>query len=39
MEIEFENPKLMQSEKADQLAISSGTLQRFTNDINMLSPY
>ena len=39
MRIKFENPKLMQSEKADQLRYSSSTLQRKRNVIIMLSPY
>ena len=39
MQIKFENPKLKQSKIADQLGYSSGTLQRYRNDINMLSPY
>ena len=39
MQIKFENPKLKQSEKADQLGYSSSTLQIYRNDINLLSPY
>ena len=39
MQIRFQNPKLRQSEIADQLGYSSSTLQRYKNDINMLSPY
>ena len=39
MQIKFENPKLKQSEIADQLGCSSSTLQRYRNDLNMLSPY
>ena len=38
-QIKFESPKLKQSEIADQLSYSSSTLQRYRNDINMLSPY
>ena len=37
MQIKFESPKLKQSEMADQLGYSSGTLQRYRNDINMHS--
>ena len=37
--IKFENPKMKQSEIANQLGYSTSTLQRYTNDINMLSPY
>ena len=32
-------PKLKQSEIANQLGYSSSTLQRYRNDIKMLSPY
>ena len=39
MRVEYENPKLKQSEIANQLGLSSATLQRYRNDINMLSPY
>ena len=39
MKIKFDNPKMKQSEKADQLDYSSITLQRYRNDINLLSPY
>ena len=39
MRIRYENPKLKQSEIANQLGYSSSTLQRYRNDINMLSPY
>ena len=35
----FENPKMRQSEIANQLGYSTTTLQRYRNDINMLSPY
>ena len=37
--IKYENLKLKQSEIANQLSYSSSTLQRYRNDINMLSPY
>ena len=39
MHIKYQNPKMKQSEIADQLKMSSSTLQRFKNDINMQSPY
>ena len=39
MKVKYENPKLKQSQKADQLGLSTSTLQRYRNDINMLSPY
>ena len=39
MSVKYENPKLKQSEIANQLGLSSSTLQRYRNDINMLSPY
>ena len=35
----YQNPKMKQSEIANQLNLSSSTLQRYRNDINMLSPY
>ena len=38
-QIKFESPKLKQSGKTDQLSYTNSTLQRFRNDINMLSPY
>ena len=39
MRVKYEIPKMKQSEIADQLSLSSSTLQRYRNDINMLSPY
>ena len=39
MRVKFENPKMKQSQIAIQLGLSSSTLQRYRNDINMLSPY
>ena len=39
MEVKYENPRLRLSEIANQIGISSSTLQRYRNDINMLSPY
>ena len=39
MPVKYENPKLKQSEIENQLGLSSSTLQRYKNDINMLSPY
>ena len=39
MHIKYQNPKMKQSEIANQLDISASTLQRYRNDINMLSPY
>ena len=38
MHIKYQNPKMRQSELANNLNISSSTLQRYRNDINMLSP-
>ena len=37
--VKYENPKLKQPEIANQLGLSSSTLQRYRNDLNMLSPY
>ena len=39
MHIKYQNPKMKQSEIANQLNMSSSTLQRYRNDINLLSPY
>ena len=39
MNIKYQNPKMTQSEKSSQLNMSSSTIKRFRNDINMLSPY
>ena len=39
MRVKYENPKLNQIEIANQLSYSISTLQRYRNDINMLSPY
>ena len=38
MQVKYENPKMKQSEIANQLGYSTSTLQRYRNDINMLSP-
>ena len=39
MKVKYENPRLKQSEIANQLGMSSSAVQRYRNDINMLSPY
>ena len=39
MYIKYQNPKMKQSEIANHLNMSSSTLQRYKNDIDMLSPY
>ena len=39
MNIKYHNPKMSQSEISSQLNMSSSTIQRYRNDINMLSPY
>ena len=39
MRLKYENPKMRQSEIANQLGLSSSTIQRYRNDINILSPY
>ena len=39
MRVKYENPKMKQSETANNLRVSSSTSQRYRNDINMLSPY
>ena len=39
MRVKYENPKLKQSEIANQLGYSTSTLQKYRNELNMLSPY
>ena len=39
LRMKYENPKLKQSQLANQLGYSTSTLQRYRNDINMPSPY
>ena len=39
MNIKYQNPKMTQSEISSQLNMSSSTIKRCRNDINMLSPY
>ena len=39
LRIKYENPKLKQSEIANQLGYSTSSLQRYRNDIDMFSPY
>ena len=39
MRLKYEYPKIKQSEIANQLNLSSSTIQAYRNDINMLSPY
>ena len=39
LSMKYENPKMKQSEIANQLSYSTSTLQRYRNDMNILSPY
>ena len=39
MNIKYQNPKMTQSEISSQLNMSPSTIQRYRNDINMISPY
>ena len=39
LRMKYENPKMKQIEIATSLGYSTSTLQRYRNDINMLSPY
>ena len=39
MRAKKENPKMKQSEIANQTVLSSSTVERYRNEINMLSPY
>ena len=39
MKLKYENPRMKQSQIANQIGLSTSTLQRYESDINMLSPY
>ena len=39
MNINYQNPKMTQSQISSQLNMSLSTIQRYRNDINMISPY
>ena len=39
MRLKYENPKMEQSEISNKIGMTFSTLQRYRNDINMLSPY
>ena len=39
MNIKYQNRKMTQSEISSQLNMSSSTIKRYRNDINMISPY
>ena len=39
MRMKYENPRLKQSEIANQLGYSTSSLKRYRNDVNMVSPY
>ena len=39
MNIKYQNPKMTKLEISSQLNISPSTIQRYKNDINMISPY
>ena len=39
MNIKYQNPKTTQTEISSQLNMSSSTIQRYRNDIKMISPY
>ena len=39
MRVKYENPKMKQSQIANQIGSSTSTIQRYKNDKNMLSPY
>ena len=39
MNIKYQIPKMTQSEITSKLNMSSSTIQRYRNDLNMLSPY
>ena len=39
MRVKYETPKMKQSQIANQIGLSTSTLRRNRNDMNMLSPY
>ena len=39
MNVKYQNPKMKQCEIASQLKVSTSSIQRQRNDINMNSPY
>ena len=39
MKLKYKNPRMKQSEIANQIGLSTSTLQRYRNDVNMLSRY
>ena len=39
MNIKYQNPKMTQSQISSHLNMSPSTIQRYRNDINMISPY
>ena len=39
MRLKYETPRMKQSQIANEIGLSTSTLQRYRNDINMLSPY
>ena len=39
MRVKYENPEMKPSQIANQLGYSTSILERYKNDINMLSPY
>ena len=39
LRLKYENPRMKQSQIANQIGLSTSTLQRYRNDINMFSPY
>ena len=39
MRLKYENRRMKQSQIANQIGLSTSTLQRYRNDMNMLSPY
>ena len=39
MRVKYENPRMKHYQLANQIGLSTSNLQRYRNDINMLSPY
>ena len=39
MRLKYENPRMKKSQRANQIGLSTSTLQRYRNDVYMLSAY
>ena len=39
MRLKYDNPRMKQTQIANEIGLSTSTLQRYRNDINMISPH